>query len=238
MPGKAIYQTPHLIATPPLSDKGDGYVASSVTWQSHKSITIKSEKTVGNNVLHSLAVAYEGGLFSSGDLHFVWWNSFLMPSTFLAQHPLTWVAQEQCWPPLVNTGKACKWNNLKSLQGAKPIKKQTCLKDVFGRWCRSGKGFNPLCAAWGAFFFPSTLKLVWTFQPLFEIGMDMSIWTIRNSKSILILITDLNKQDFSPLCGYNQYDAHWKGEFSYFYVRSAFKGPILWKTCFLWSLHI
>ena len=57
-------------ATPPLSDKGDGHVASSVNWQGNKAIDIKSEKTVGDNVLHSLVVAYEGGLFSSGDLHF------------------------------------------------------------------------------------------------------------------------------------------------------------------------
>ena len=35
---------------------------------------------------------------------------------------------------------------------------------------QSGKVFNHLCAALGAFFSPSTLILVWTFQPLFEIG--------------------------------------------------------------------
>ena len=48
-------------ATPPLSDKRDGSVASSVTWRSNTSIVIKSEKKVGNNVLCSLAAAYEGG---------------------------------------------------------------------------------------------------------------------------------------------------------------------------------
>ena len=77
-----------------------------------------------------------------------------------ARHPQTSVAREQCRPPLFNTGKACKWNNFDSLQGAKPIKKQTCLTDVFGRRCWSGKGFNPY-----VFFL---LLLVWTLQPSFE----------------------------------------------------------------------
>ena len=59
-------------ATPLLSDKGDSSVASSVTWHSDNQSPLRVEKTDGNNVLHSLAVAYEGRLFSSGDLHFVW----------------------------------------------------------------------------------------------------------------------------------------------------------------------
>ena len=145
---------------PPLSDKGDGCVASSVTWQSNKSINIKSDKTVGNNVLHSLAVAYEGGLFSFGEI-----VSNVFHLSFLAGHLLTCVAGERCC-----TGKASKWSNFDSLQGAKPIKKQTCLKDVFGRCCRHGKGFNPLCAACGAMFF---------LQPYYYyIGVDISatVW--------------------------------------------------------------
>ena len=40
--------------------------------------------------------------------------------SFLARHPWTCVAQEQCLPPLVNSGKACKLNNFDSLQGANP----------------------------------------------------------------------------------------------------------------------
>ena len=97
-------------------------------------------------------------LFSSGDLHFGEIASNVFHLSCLAQHPQTCVAWEQCQPPLVNTGKACKWNNFDSLQGAKPIKKQNGLKDIFGRQC------------WSA------LMLVWTFQPSSEIGMDTS-WT-------------------------------------------------------------
>ena len=117
-------------ATPLLSDKGDDSVASSVTWQSNKSIAINSGKTVWNSVLHSLAVAYEGGLFSSGDLHLVWWNSFECLPPFFCPTSSVMCWTRTCRPPLVNTGTACKWNNLDSLQGAEPIKKHTCLKDL------------------------------------------------------------------------------------------------------------
>ena len=110
----------HLLLWPchsTLSDEVNGRVASSVTWQSNKSVAIKSKKTVGDDVLHSLAAGFEGGLFFSVDLHFVKW--LLVSSTFcIARHPRTCVAREQCRPPLVNTGKACKWNNLDSRQGA------------------------------------------------------------------------------------------------------------------------
>ena len=37
----------------------------------------------------------------------------------------------------------------------------------------------------GVFFFPSALIMMWTFQPSFEIGMGMSIQSIRNSTSML-----------------------------------------------------
>ena len=40
-------------------------------------------------------------------------NVFHLP---FARHPRTRVAREQCRPPLVNTGKACKWNNFNRLQ--------------------------------------------------------------------------------------------------------------------------
>ena len=124
------YSSPPAAVTLPLYlfDKGDGWVASSVTWQSNKSTAIKSEKMAGNNISHSLALAYEGWLFSSGDLHFVWWNSFECLLRFFSCPSLS----DMCCMRTASTSSRKHWQSLQVNRLRQPVKKQTCLRYLGG----------------------------------------------------------------------------------------------------------
>ena len=111
------------------------------------------------------------------------------------------------------------WQSLQVKQLGQPAgssanqKTQTCLKDVAGRLFWSGKGFMPLCAAWGAFFFsPFNLDIgVWTFQPSFEIAMHTSIQSICSSCLLLVALSPAWSESLIlllPLVWAHHYEQH------------------------------
>lgn len=164
--------------------------------KSNKSICTNSKKTNENDDLHLLLViSYEGGLFFySGDLCFVGWNSFycLSPFFFLPdflRHECTWtVLTSSCFvlrletyvkPTSKTTWRACR--ELGQLK-CKPV------AETYLGGAQKGENLT-LCVLHEAHFFPSTLILFGTFQLSFEIGLDTSIQSMRNSMPLTVVLS-------------------------------------------------
>ena len=120
----------------------------------------------------------------------LWQNSFYCPPPFFSC--LTF--SDRCCRRTVLTSSCQHWQSETtwSVYGSKANQKTHLIWKAVPKWER----IYPLVCRTRHIFFLSTLMLLWTFQPSFEIGMDTSIRSICNSMTMALDKHSLSWRNF------------------------------------------